>query len=140
MSLIPKLCLMVLVLVTLKTLKVVKLHHCQMCRVEELRDFVQTLNEIHPTTKFTAEWSQESINFWDVTVSLIDGQIEIDVYVQPTDSHQYLHSSSCHRYHCKKIIPYSQSLRFNRICSKNNFFDIYCNNLEKWLSERGYSE
>ena len=40
----------------------------------------------------------------------------------------------------KKSILYSQALRLNRICSKNNFFDIYCNNLEKWLSERGYSE
>ena len=107
---------------------------------EKLRDFVQTLSEIHPTIKFTAEWSQKTINFLDATVSLIDGQIETDVYVKPTDSHQYLHSSSCHPYHCKKSIPYSQALRLNRICSKNNFFDIHCNNLEKWLSERGYSE
>ena len=76
----------------------------------------------------------------DVTVSLIDGQIETDLYVKPTDSYQYLHSSSCHPYHCKKSIPYSQALRFNGICSKNNFFDIRCNNLEKWLSERGYNE
>ena len=107
---------------------------------EKLRDFVQTLNEIHPTIKFTAEWSQKSINFLEVTVSLIDGQIETDVYVKPTDTHQYLHPSSSHPYHCKKSIPYSQALRFNRICSKNNFFDFHCNNLEKWLSERGYSE
>ena len=92
---------------------------------EKLRNFVEILNEIHPTIKFTAEWSQKSINFLDVTVSLIDGQIETDLYVKPTDSHQYLHSSLCHPYHCKK---------------KNNFFDIHCNNLEKWLSDRGYSE
>ena len=76
----------------------------------------------------------------DVTVSLIDGQIETDLYVKPTDSHPYLHSSSCHPYHCKKSIPYSQALRLNRICSKNIFFYIPCNNFEKWLSERGYSE
>ena len=30
---------------------------------EKLRDFVQTLNEIHPTITFAAEWSQKSI-FW----------------------------------------------------------------------------
>ena len=41
---------------------------------------------------------------------------------------------------CKKSILYSQALCLYRICSKNNFFDIHCNNLEKWLSERGYSE
>ena len=68
---------------------------------ENLRNFVQTLNEIHPTIKFTAikftaVWPQKSINFPDVTVSLIDGQIETDVHVKPTDNHQYLHSSSCH--------------------------------------------
>ena len=76
----------------------------------------------------------------DVTVSLIEGQIETDVYVKPLHSHQYLHSSSCHPYLCKKSIPCIQALDFNRICSKNNFFDIYCNNLEKWLGEKGYSE
>ena len=65
-------------------------------------------------------------------------QIETDLYVKSTDSHQYLHSSLCHLYHCKKSIPYSQALCLNRICS--NFFDIHCNNLEKWPSEKGYNE
>ena len=107
---------------------------------EKLRNFEETLTEIHPTIKFTAEWSKKSINFWVVTVSLIDGQIETDVYVKSTDSHQYLHSPSGHSYHCKKNISYSQALHLNRICYKNNFFDIHCNNLEKLPSERGYSE
>ena len=40
----------------------------------------------------------------------------------------------------RRNIPYSQALHLYWICSKNNFFDIHCNNLEKWLSERGYSE
>ena len=87
-----------------------------------------------------AEWSQTSINFLDVTVSVIGGKITTDLYVKPTDSHQYLHSSSCHPYHCKKGIPYSQALRLNRICSDPNSFDRRCNDLEKWLIERGYIE
>ena len=89
---------------------------------EKLRNFIETLNEIQPAIKFTVEWSQKSINFLDVPAPLIDGQIETDLYVKPTDSHQYLYCSSCHPYHCKKSIPYSQSLRLNQICSKNNFF------------------
>ena len=56
---------------------------------EKLSNFVESLNEIHPTIKFSAEWSQKSINFLDVKVSLIDGQIETYLYVKPTDSHQY---------------------------------------------------
>ena len=54
---------------------------------EKLRNSGETLNEIHLTIKFTAEWSQKSINFMDVTVSLIDGQVETDSNVKPTDSH-----------------------------------------------------
>ena len=49
-------------------------------------------------------------------------------------------SSSCHPFYCKKGIPYSQALRFNRICSNNEFFSKRCNGLEKFLLERGYSE
>ena len=107
---------------------------------EKLKEFIEHLNEKHPTIKFTAEWSQTSINFLDVTVSLIGGKINTDLYVKPTDSHQYLHSSSCHPYHCKKGIPYSQALLLNRICSDPSSFDKRCNDLEKWLIERSYSE
>ena len=107
---------------------------------EKLKEFIEHLNEKHPTIKFTAEWSQTSINFLDVTVSLISGKIITDLYGKHTDSHQYLHSSSSHPYHCKKGIPYSQTLCLNRICSDPNSFDRRCNDLEKWLIERGYSE
>ena len=54
------------------------------------------------TIKFTADWSKTSINFLDVTVSTTEGVIEIDLCVKPTDSHQYLSSSSCHPF---KAIP-----------------------------------
>ena len=63
------------------------------------------------TIKVTAEWPKAQINFLDVTVYLENEKIETDLYVQPTDTHQYLHSSSCHSYHCKKGTPYSQTLR-----------------------------
>ena len=82
----------------------------------KLKSFIDKINKAYPTIKFTAEWSKTSINFSDVTVSLIEGVIETDLFVKPTDSHQYLQSSSCHPFDCKKGIPYSQALRLNRIC------------------------
>ena len=88
------------------------------------------MNEKHPTIKFTADWSQTSMNFLDVTVSLLDGKITTDLYVKATGSHHYIHSSSCHPYHCKKGIPYSQALRLNRICS--GFWKV--------ATRKGYSE
>ena len=69
-----------------------------------------------------------------------DEKIITDLYVKPTDTHQYLESSSYHPYHCKKSIPYSQALRLNKICSNNYFFDQRCNKSGHWFHERGYSE
>ena len=94
---------------------------------------------MHPTIKFTAGWSETSTNFVDVTVSLTKGVIETELYVKPTDSHQYSQSSSSHPSHCKKGIPFSQALRLNCICSETNSLDKSCNDLESVLLERGYS-
>ena len=107
---------------------------------DSLKQFIETLNACHPTIKFTAEWSKEEINFLDVNVRLRNRQLETDLHIKPTDTHQFLDSTSCHPYHCKKSIPYSQALRYNRICSDNKKFDQCCNNLEEWLMKRSYSE
>ena len=61
---------------------------------------------MHPTIKFTADWSK-TIKFLDVTVSITEGIVETDLYVKPTESHQYLLPSSCHPFYRKKGIPYS---------------------------------
>ena len=106
---------------------------------ESLKEFFETLNSSHPSMKFTWKYSSETIDFLDVQLSVNEGNITTDLYVKPTDTHQYLHASSCHVYHSKKSIPYSQALRLNRICSNNSLFDKRCNQLEDWLCKRGYS-
>ena len=40
----------------------------------------------------------------------------------------------------KNSIPYSQALRFNRICFENQFFDKRYNDLEVWLQNHGSNE
>ena len=75
-------------------------------REEKLKEFIDVLNKKHPTIKFTAEWSKTQINFLDVTVYLENEDIKTDLYVKPTDTHQYLHSFSCHPYRCKKAYLY----------------------------------
>ena len=84
---------------------------------DSLKQFIKTLNACHPTMKFTAEWSKEEINFLDVNVRLQNRQLETDLHIKLTDTHHFLDSTSCHSYHYKKSIPYSQALRYNRICS-----------------------
>ena len=87
----------------------------------------------HSTIKFTAQYSKEEVNFLDINIKLIDEELKTDLFVKPTDMHQFLDPASCHPYHCKKRIPYSQALRLSRICSDNEIFDRHCNDLEKWL-------
>ena len=106
---------------------------------EKLKEFIDVLKKKHPTIKFTSEWSKTQIIFLNVTVYLENGKIKINLYVKPTDTHQYLYSSSCHPY-CKKGIPHSQTLGLNRICSDSTSFDRRCNDLERWLLEKGYKE
>ena len=66
-------------------------------------------------------------------------ELVTDLFVKPTDTHQFLDSSSSRPYHCKKGIPYSRALRLNTICSDNESFYKRCNDLEGWLMERGYN-
>ena len=80
---------------------------------KKLKEFIDVLNKKHRTIKFTEERFKTQINFLDVTVYLENGKIKTNLYVKPTDTYQYLHSSSCHPYHCKKGIPYSQTLLNN---------------------------
>ena len=107
---------------------------------ESLKVFIEQVNMFHSTIKFTAEYSKEEVNFLDVNIKLIDGELKTDLFVKPTDTYQFLDPTSCHPYHSKKGIPYSQALRLNRICSDNGTFDRRCNDLEKWLMEKGYNE
>ena len=67
-----------------------------------LKQFIESLNTCHPTIKIYFE-----INFSDVNIRLRIRQLETDLHVKPTDTHQFLDSTSCHSYHCKKSIPYS---------------------------------
>ena len=103
-----------------------------------LESFMEELNHIHPTIKFTAEWSRESISFLDTRVSLKNGSLTTALYVKPTDTHQYLAANSCHPRHCKTAIPFSQALRMRRICSSDEDFLKRTSELKTHLAHRGY--
>ena len=46
---------------------------------EKLESFIDKINKMHPTIKFTADWSETLINFLDVTVSITEGITETDL-------------------------------------------------------------
>ena len=96
---------------------------------------------MHPTIKFTSEWSYRSVSFLDVKINLNEeGRIVTDLFTKPTDTHEYLHRQSCHPWHCKTTIAYSQALRLRRICSQDEDFHRRAEDLKPHLANRGHGE
>ncbi len=85
---------------------------------DELKKFIDHLNQVHPTLKFTFESSPTQVSFLDTWVKMEDNFLYTDLFVKPTDTHMYLHYNSCHPKHSKSGGPYSQLLRVKRICSR----------------------
>ena len=108
--------------------------------LENLTSFLDFINSIHPTIKFTSSVSYGSIPFLDINIKLQDGYLTTDLYCKPTDSHAYLHSSSCHPRHVIDNMPYSQFLRLRRLCSKHDTFVKRCNEMEEWFLKRGHKK
>ena len=78
------------------------------------------LKNFHPNLKFTHEKSKSSVNFLDVSVSIVDNKLETDLFCKPTDCDQFLHFNSAHPFRNKKSIVYSQGLRIKRLYSSQN--------------------
>ena len=107
---------------------------------EKLEGFLNRLNDFHPNLKFTHEKSKSSVNFLDVSVSIVDNKIETDLHCKPTDCHQFLHFNSAHPFHNKKSIVYSQGLRIKRLCSSPVAFEKHLESLRSWFCKRGYPQ
>ena len=107
---------------------------------ESLNNFIGEINQAHPTIKFTAEWSRESIFLFGYNREARSGSVVTDLCVKPTDTHQCLATNSCHPRHCKEAIPYSQALQMRRICSSDDTFRKGTTELKEHLTCHGYAQ
>lgn len=107
---------------------------------EDLQNFLDFINTVHSTIKFTHSVSSNMVSFLDIAISFKNRYLCIDLYSKPTDSHAYLRFNSCHHFHVKKNLPFSQFLRMRRLCSSEENFEKRCNELAKELCNRGYSK
>ena len=96
--------------------------------------------KIHPNLKFTHEKSKSSVNFLDVSVSLVDNKRETDLLCKPMDCRQFLYFSSVHPFHNKNSIVYSQGLCIKGLCSSPFTFQKHLQNLKTWFCKRGYPQ
>ena len=84
---------------------------------ENIKRFLDNLNNYDPNIKFTHEYSKKEIPLFHLKVGIKNGNITTDLYVEDTDRHQYLHYASAHPYHTKKSVVFSQVLRLDRLCT-----------------------
>ena len=89
------------------------------CSRGELDQFINYVNNFHPSLQFTLEIS---VSFLDILISINGNRLVTYVFYKPTDSHSYLLYSSSHPNHTKRSIPFSQFLRLRRLCSEDEDF------------------
>ena len=70
---------------------------------ENLERFLKELNGFHSNIKFTFKKSKTNVNFFDVVIKIKNGRLSTDLYSKPVGSYQYLHYTSYHADHIKKI-------------------------------------
>ena len=54
---------------------------------QNLNELFNCINSLHPTIKFTMDYSTTEINFLGVTVTKVGNKLETDLYCKPTDTH-----------------------------------------------------
>ena len=110
----------------------------------EFKQFVTLLNSCDPSIQLTYELNDSSIDFLDTTIFkgpdfLTTCTFDIKVFFKKTDTHALLHKNSFHPKHTYKGLIKSQLLRFNRICSRPQYFEFAFKTLFRALKYRGYS-
>ena len=103
-------------------------------------NFMKELNSFLDHIKFTFESNKENINFLDININLSNGHLMTNMYVKPTNCHQYLDYSLSRPNHIKRSLVYRQSLRARRLCSLEGGFLKHYTKMKSWFLKRDYPE
>ncbi|XP_063216176.1 uncharacterized protein LOC134527430 [Bacillus rossius redtenbacheri] len=107
--------------------------------LETLEEFVNHLNSLRPSIKFTYEKETNgSIPFLDVLVSRKNNSLETKVYRKPTHTGQYLNFASNHPKTTKTGIIHTLTNRAEIICSDEKSIAVEHNHIKKELIANGY--
>lgn len=108
--------------------------------LHELNTFIEHINNVHPTIKFTHEYSEKEIEFLDTTI-YIDQEtntFKSKIFNKPTNTNSLLHFSSYHPIHTKENIIQTQALRYRHLTTDNNILNTDLQQLKSNFKERGY--
>jgi len=108
---------------------------------KELGSFVEYLNSIHESIKFTMELeTNHSLPFLDVLVKRkTDGALAFDVFRKKTHTDRYLHATSHH--HPAQIAGAANTLAYrSKVLTDDAHRDLEMKRLRKALQSNGYPE
>ncbi|XP_047140134.1 uncharacterized protein LOC124815449 [Hydra vulgaris] len=106
---------------------------------EELERIQIFMNGLHNSIKFTFRSSPYTIDFLDLTISKDSrGMLCTKLYRKPTDTMSLLHFESSHPRHQKLGLIYGQTLRFNRLTTRNDDLKKELEVLARTLVLKGY--
>ena len=101
-------------------------------------EFIEFINSLYPTIKFTLVNSPILLNFLDPALSLVEGYTQTD-YSKPTENHINLLCNSAHPAHCTKATPFGVATRVKRNCSIPESFEKQSIEYQNYLINRGYN-
>ena len=105
----------------------------------KLHEFTDFINSLYPTIKFTLVSSPNSLHVLDLTLNLVDGFIQTNIYSKPTDNHIYLLRNSAQPAHVTRAIPYGVATRIRRNCSTDEAFSKRSSEYQGYLYNQGYN-
>ena len=101
---------------------------------DQAGEFVQSLNQIHPTLKFTSEISSSRVTFLDLVIYKgerfkKEGKLDTRVATKKTDTFQYLAQDSAHPESVFGGLVKGEVTRYSRICTHFIDFEEKVNSL-----------
>ncbi|XP_057297959.1 uncharacterized protein LOC130628918 [Hydractinia symbiolongicarpus] len=105
----------------------------------QLKKLFTHMNKIHPSIKFTFEYSKSDIPFLDTRIYIDQSRkLQTTLFRKPTDRMMLLHYSSEHPHHVKASIVYTQALRYCTIISNDQNLEKELYTLARTFLARGY--
>ena len=90
------------------------LYDCSTLSINNISDLLNSLcSDLH----FKLETTGEEVNFLDISIKIVDGELQTDIFSKTTDTKQYLNFHSNHPRHVKRALPYNLARRICTIVS-----------------------
>lgn len=104
-----------------------------------IQEFLEWLNNIHASIKFTIVGTPNETRFLDTIVYRSKNHtLAVKPYIKPTVRNNYLHFGSFHKHQLKTNIPYGQFLRLKRNSTADQDYQMHAKHLAQSFQRRGY--